>query len=142
MVVTVFLYKCKQCFNIFLNKIIAWKVSLFRVFVIHIFPYSDWIRRDTELLTALEQIKFMQLDLKVINLSGKGKSMAFFIKNWFAHNTFVISIFYSSRWNSSRFCIISNIIILHSCLLRNIMRFIPFWSSPIGQPNLNKVPRL
>ena len=32
---------------------------------------------NSELLTALEQIKFTQLDLKVINLSGKSKGLAF-----------------------------------------------------------------
>ena len=32
----------------------------------------------SELLTALEQIKFMQLNLKAVNLSGKGKVLAFF----------------------------------------------------------------
>ena len=32
----------------------------------------------SELLTAPEQIKFTQLDLKVINLSGKSKGLAFF----------------------------------------------------------------
>ena len=26
----------------------AWKVALFGVFLVHIFPHSDWIRRDTE----------------------------------------------------------------------------------------------
>ena len=25
----------------------AWKVSVFAVFLVYIFPYSDWIRRDT-----------------------------------------------------------------------------------------------
>ena len=51
----------------------------------------------SELLTALEQIKFTQFDLKVINLSGKSKCLAFFLKNCFAHKTFTISIVYSLR---------------------------------------------
>ena len=51
----------------------------------------------SELLTALEQINFTQLDLKVINLSGKGKGLAFFLKKCFTHITFAMSIVYSSR---------------------------------------------
>ena len=26
----------------------AWKVSVFGIFLVHIFPHSDWIRRDTQ----------------------------------------------------------------------------------------------
>ena len=52
---------------------------------------------NSELLTALEQIKFTQLDLKLITLSGEGKGLAFFFINCFAHNTFVMSIVYSSK---------------------------------------------
>ena len=37
----------------------------------------------SEFLTALEQIKFTQFDLKVINLSGKGKGLAFFFKTYY-----------------------------------------------------------
>ena len=37
----------------------------------------------SEILTALEQINFTQLDLKVIPLSGKGKGLAFFFKEVF-----------------------------------------------------------
>ena len=76
----------------------------------------------SELLTALEQIKFTQLDLTVINLSGKGKGLAFFFKKCFTHITFVMSIAYSSRWNSSRSRIVSNIIILYLCLLTELWR--------------------
>ena len=31
---------------------IAWKVSVFWVFLVRIFPHSDWIRRDTEYLSV------------------------------------------------------------------------------------------
>ena len=51
----------------------------------------------SELLTALEQIKFTQLDLKVINLSRKGKGLAFFLMKCFTHITFAMSVVYSSR---------------------------------------------
>ena len=51
----------------------------------------------SELLTLLELIKFTQVDLKVINLSGKGKGLAFFVKKCFAHITFAMSIVSSSR---------------------------------------------
>ena len=41
-------------FNVFHCSIfylfIAWKVSVFGVFLVRIFPHSDWIRRDTEYL--------------------------------------------------------------------------------------------
>ena len=40
---------------------------------------------NAETKTALEQIKFAQLDLKVINLSGNSVSLAFFFKNSFTH---------------------------------------------------------
>ena len=39
----------------------------------------------SELLIALEQIKFTQLDLKVINLSGKSKGLVFFFKKAVLH---------------------------------------------------------
>ena len=81
----------------------------------------------SELLTALDQTKFMQLDLKVISLSGKGKSLAFFFKKRFTHNSFAMSFVYSSRRNSSRSRIVSNIIILYLCLLPDIMKAISFW---------------
>ena len=45
----------------------------------------------SELLIALEQIKFTQLDLKVINLSGKSKGLAFFLKKLFCMKQFMIS---------------------------------------------------
>ena len=51
----------------------------------------------SELLTVIEQIKFTRLDLKVINLNEKGKGLAFFFKNCFARNTFVMLIVYSSK---------------------------------------------
>ena len=31
----------------------AWKLCIFGVFLVHIFPYSDWIQRDTEYLSVL-----------------------------------------------------------------------------------------
>ena len=31
---------------------IVWKVSIFRVFLVRIFPHSDWTRRDTEYLSV------------------------------------------------------------------------------------------
>ena len=35
-------------FQVINEKLIytGWKVSVFEVFLVHIFPYSDWIRRD------------------------------------------------------------------------------------------------
>ena len=51
----------------------------------------------SELLTAFEQIKLMQLDLKVINLSRKNKVWRFFFKNCFAQYSFVMFIVYSLR---------------------------------------------
>ena len=38
-------YRKTRCFMIFL--VTAWKVSVFGVFLVRIFPHSDWIRRDT-----------------------------------------------------------------------------------------------
>ena len=55
------------------------------------------VKTKSELLTSLEQIKFTQLDLKVINLSGKGKALEFFFKKCFTHITFAMLIAYSSR---------------------------------------------
>ena len=93
----------------------------------------------SEILTALEQIKFTQLDLKGINLNEKSKSLKFFFKNCFRHNTFVMPIVYSSRQNSSRSCIVLNIIILYLCLLPDIMKVIPFWFPlPCGEPHFNQ----
>ena len=81
----------------------------------------------SELLAALEQIKLTQLDLKLINLSGKSKGLAFFLKNCFAHKTFVMSLVHLS--------LVSNIIILYLCLLRHVMQAIPFWFwFPLGSP--------
>ena len=39
---------CSIIFGVIQMTTTAWKVSLFGVFLIRIFPYSDWIRRDTE----------------------------------------------------------------------------------------------
>ena len=49
---------------------------------------------NSELLTVLEQMKFTHLDLKVTNLSGKGKDLTFFFKNCFAHNTSCQLLYY------------------------------------------------
>ena len=48
----------------------AWKVSVFGVFLVFIFPHSDWIQRDTEYLTfyAVFVLSFFNL---ISNLSGK-----------------------------------------------------------------------
>ena len=51
----------------------------------------------SELLAALELIKFRQLDLKVINLSGKDKGLVFFFTKRFTYITFAMSIVYSTR---------------------------------------------
>ena len=51
----------------------------------------------SEFLTALELINFTQVNLKVINLSGKGKGLAFFFKKCFTHITFPMSTVSSSR---------------------------------------------
>ena len=37
------------------NSSTAWKVSVFEVFLVLIFPHSDWIRRDTECLSVFGQ---------------------------------------------------------------------------------------
>ena len=37
-------------------------------------------KTNSELLAVLEQMKFTHLDLKVINLSGKGKGLSFSLK--------------------------------------------------------------
>ena len=76
-----------------------------------------------ELLTALEQIKVTQLDLKNIKLSGKGRGLVFSFKNAFGHNTFVMLTVYSSRCDSSRSRIVSNIFILYLCLMCDIMHY-------------------
>ena len=85
-----------------------------------------YVETKLKLLTVLEQIKFTQLDLKVINLSGKGKGLSFFFKKCFKHNTFTMSFVYYLRY-SSLSCIVSNIITLYLCLFPDIMKAIPFW---------------
>ena len=40
----------KQSHFIFFNGMTSWKVSIFRVILVHIFPHSDWIWKDTEYL--------------------------------------------------------------------------------------------
>ena len=37
------------------NSSTAWKVSVFEVFLVLIFPHSDWIRRDTDCLSVFGQ---------------------------------------------------------------------------------------
>ena len=39
-------------YHYFLRSIAAWKVSIYGVFVVGIFPHSDWIRRDKESLSV------------------------------------------------------------------------------------------
>ena len=103
-----------------------------------------YVETKLKLLTVLEQIKFTQLDLKVINLSGKGRGLWFFFKKCFKHNMFTMSFVYYLRY-SSLSCIVSNIITLYLCLLPDIMKYIPFWfpfpwGSPIStnQPEFNQ----
>ena len=38
--------------NSFAETFTAWKVSVFGVFLVRIFPHSDWMRRDTEYLSV------------------------------------------------------------------------------------------
>ena len=37
----------------FLKKYTAWKVSVFGVFLVRIFPHSDWVQRYTEYLSVI-----------------------------------------------------------------------------------------
>ena len=43
------LTRCKIYLRFICQSCIAWKVSVFRVILVRIFPHSDWIRRDTEI---------------------------------------------------------------------------------------------
>ena len=58
-------------FSIFLwKKTTAWKVSVFGVFLVRIFPHSDWIRRDTEYLLVFSPNvgKYWQEKLRIRTL--------------------------------------------------------------------------
>ena len=51
--------------------ITVWKVSVFGVFLVRIFPYSDWVRRDTKYLCAFSQTagKYRPEKLQIRTLS-------------------------------------------------------------------------
>ena len=97
-----------------------------------------YVETKLKLLTVLEQIKFTQLDLKVINLSGKGRGLWFFFKKCFKHNTFTMSFVYYLRY-SSLSCIVSNIITLYLCLFPGYYEgYLVLVSIPLGEPHFNK----
>ena len=61
-----------RVFSIFFNKTYtAWKVSVFGVFPVRIFPHLDWIWRDTKLLNVLLllfRIKHWNLQKKYLQI--------------------------------------------------------------------------
>ena len=44
-----------RVFRKFIVSYTAWKMSVFGVFLVRIFPHSDWIRKDTEYLSVFSQ---------------------------------------------------------------------------------------
>ena len=69
----------------------------------------------SELLTVLKQIKFTQLDLKLINLSGKNKSLAFFQQTVLHIRLFLCQLFILQDKT------VHDLSSLYLCLLRDIM---------------------
>ena len=56
----------------------AWKVSVFGVFLVHIFPHSDWIQRDTPCLSLQSQCRKIRIR-KTLNTNTFYAVLFFFI---------------------------------------------------------------
>ena len=72
----------------------TWKVSVFRVLLVHIFPHSDWIRRYTLYLSLFRKVKFglFALLAKMYLGACQTSMMALFMKKLTALKSSIVDI--------------------------------------------------
>ena len=78
----------------------AWKVSVFGVILVHIFPHLDWIRRDTEYLSLMKVFDFITHWLKSVRI--RSNSGPYFPSFGLDTERYGVSLRIQSEWGEMR----------------------------------------